>query len=350
VKGKTESGEAIKGGLGLRVGEWVQVREPGEIFATLDETHALHGLPFMPEMLQYCGRRFRVEKSAHKTCDTINNYTIRRMENAVHLEGLRCGGEAHGGCQAACLLFWKDAWLKRVTGSHSAQPAPSARSSQPEDVDALQRSTRVNGSHADGLEHYRCQATDLLKATSEVRRRDRWDPRFYVKDLTTGNVKIWSFVFYGLFAAFNAFMLHWRGRRYPHLRGLSGQKTPQVILNLKPGDLVRVRTKDEIMATLNVGMKNRGLWFDVEMLPFCDGVFKVLRRVDRIINEKTGAMMQLPGPCVILDGVTCGGNLSHCRMFCPRAIYPYWREAWLQNAGAPSHANNREVTESVTPC
>ena len=57
--------------LNLRVGEWVQVRSAEEIMATLDESGCVDGLPFMPEMLQYCGRVFRVFKSAHKTHDTI---------------------------------------------------------------------------------------------------------------------------------------------------------------------------------------------------------------------------------------------------------------------------------------
>src|ERR1700675_2625516 len=105
--------------LGLRAGDWVEVRNADEIVATLDERGRLDALPFMPEMLQYCGRRFRVFKSAHKTCDTIEQYKGRRMTSAVHLEGLRCDGAAHGGCQAGCLLFWKEAWLERV---HNTKP------------------------------------------------------------------------------------------------------------------------------------------------------------------------------------------------------------------------------------
>ena len=67
----------------------------------------------MPQMFQYCGKRFRVYKRAHKTCDTVNPIAGRRLADAVHLE-LRCDGKAYGGCQAACLIFWKEAWLKRV--------------------------------------------------------------------------------------------------------------------------------------------------------------------------------------------------------------------------------------------
>src|SRR6185503_9144504 len=89
---------------------FVEIRSKAEILATLDKSGRFEGLPFMPEMLAFCGKRFRVYKRAHKTCDTVNKTGGRRMNAAVHLEGLRCSGEAHGGCQAACLLFWKEAW------------------------------------------------------------------------------------------------------------------------------------------------------------------------------------------------------------------------------------------------
>lgn len=50
--------------LNLRVGELVEVRSEAEILATLDENGELENLPFMPEMLQFCGQRFRVDKLA----------------------------------------------------------------------------------------------------------------------------------------------------------------------------------------------------------------------------------------------------------------------------------------------
>jgi hypothetical protein len=100
--------------LKLRAGELVEVKTKEEILATLDDQGTLDRLPFMPEMLEFCGKRFKVFKRAHKTCDTIEYTGSRWMKNAVHLEGTRCTGSDHGGCQAACLLFWKEAWLRRV--------------------------------------------------------------------------------------------------------------------------------------------------------------------------------------------------------------------------------------------
>ena len=73
------------------------------------------------------------------------------------------------------------------------------------------------------------------------------------------------------------------------------------------------------------------MWFDAEMLPYCGkGPFRVLSRVERLINEKTGQMVQLKNPCIILDGVTCSGNYLYHRMFSPRHEYIYLREIWLE--------------------
>src|SRR6266404_8429788 len=91
--------------LNLRAGELVQVRSEPEILSTLDANGRLDALPFMPEMLQYCGQRFRVYKRADKTCDNIKDWNLRRVRNTVHLTGVRCDGSAHGGCDAGCLIF-----------------------------------------------------------------------------------------------------------------------------------------------------------------------------------------------------------------------------------------------------
>ena len=321
-----------------RAGDWVEVQSASDILATLDDQGCLDSLPFMPEMLQYCGKTFQIYKSAHKTCDTIEQYKGRSMKNAVHLEGLRCNGEAHGGCQAACLLFWKEAWLKPVdypklktnlaeTPSEISHLTGSDRSAC--GVDVLISATRQAATEGQSTEErYSCQATDLLQATRPLR---WWDLRQYAKDLTSRNVRLRDFVRYVAIAAFNVVTrLHWRLRRYPNIIGLAGEKTPTELLDLQAGELVQVRSKDEITRTLNDRKRNRGLSFDVEMVPYCGGTHRVLRRVERIINEKTGQMIHLPNVCIVLEGVTCSGCLSTNRLFCPRNLYPYWHEIWLK--------------------
>src|SRR5260370_40632643 len=100
--------------LNLKAGDWVEVRSPEQILATLDENGCLENLSFMPEMFAFCGQRLRVYKRAHKTCDTVNDYKCRRMKDAVHLEGVRCDGQSHRGCEASCLIYWKTAWLRKL--------------------------------------------------------------------------------------------------------------------------------------------------------------------------------------------------------------------------------------------
>src|SRR5262249_12292145 len=100
----------------FKVGDWVEVCSKEEILRTLDSNGHLDGMPYMPAMSAFCGKGFQVYKRAHKTCDTIFPVRGRRVGNVVHLE-TRCNGSAHGGCQAKCMLFWKDEWLKPVAGA-----------------------------------------------------------------------------------------------------------------------------------------------------------------------------------------------------------------------------------------
>src|SRR6266704_2881516 len=95
----------------LSAGDWVWVRTKEEILATLDKNCRFEEVPFMPEMLQYCGQKMRVFKRAHKLCDTQYSSAGRTMEKAVLLEGARCTGRDFGGCELNCLMFWKESWL-----------------------------------------------------------------------------------------------------------------------------------------------------------------------------------------------------------------------------------------------
>ena len=76
--------------------------------------------------------------------------------------------------------------------------------------------------------------------------------------------------------------------------------------------------------------KNRGLYFDREAVPFCGQKFRVLKRVSQILDEETGRMLRFKTPSVILDGAYCNSRYSNKRLFCPRRIYPMWRENWLE--------------------
>jgi hypothetical protein len=90
---------------------------------------------------------------------------------------------------------------------------------------------------------------------------------------------------------------------------------------------VRIKSREEIVRTLDVNNSNRGLSFDPEMVAYCGRQARVLRRVERVVDERTGRLLSLKRACIVLEDVTCRGEFHRC---CPRADYPFWREAWLE--------------------
>lgn len=346
----------------LRVGDVVEVRPAHEILATLDSNGDCERLPFMPEMLAFAGKRFRVTASAHKTCDTIHGTGGRRLESAVHLADLRCSGAAHGGCQAECLLFWKSAWLRRIDDPVAVSDPQGVDTAASEDIPLLVEN--ACSSSETGVVRYRCQATRLFDATMPLA---WWDLRQYWADVRYGNVTLSHAL--ATLALASVFQLQklpigyrvsrWiygqlhrvmRGTPDPHLQGLIGDgcQTPDARLDLKVGDVVEIRGKDEIARSVNRENRNRGLTVDEEMTTYCGGRYSVTTRVERIVNERTGVMMNFKNPCIVLDGVHCKGEYSAERLLCPRRITVYWREIWLKPDPAASgnalHTHRSEGT------
>ncbi|MGH9960381.1 MAG: hypothetical protein ACREBC_25205 [Pyrinomonadaceae bacterium] len=339
----------------FRTGGTVEVRSKEEILATLDQRGSLDRLPFMPEMLQYCGQRFRVGAVAHKTRDTARQtWTNRRLDTTVHLAGLRCDGSAHGGCQAECNLFWKDAWLKPVakTGLEGAKrvEATNTRASGCTQAQLLNNTQLSLGGEGDEP-IYSCQATQMYEATQALA---WWDVRQYVFDVTAGNHsagRVFRVLFlaslrwlrnrilrhmpwaHRFFKPLNERMHQWlTGRASPSLNAQipDGQPTPTGRLNLKPGEYVRIKAQLDIEQTVDKKGMNRGLGFDLEeMAPYCGRVVTVHKAVTQIIHEPTGKMLHMKQPCIMLEGVVCKAEYARCRLNCPREIPSYWRELWL---------------------
>jgi len=328
---QTRAGTA-PGVLNLKVGELVEVRSAEEILATLDERGELDSLPFMPEMLNFCGQRLTVHKVAHKVCDTITRGGMRRMTGAVHLTGARCDGSAHGGCQTACSMYWKEAWLRKVDG-----PEPS-RSDDLATGRPLLKLVEINArkESVDGEERFACQATELNRAAPVcLPFRDFGQ---YVEDVRTGNATVWATARTILAGLFNYFQRMSKkvlprqlwikgGAPWGFVRGRVTGRTPSGELNLQPGELVRIKPKAVIERTLDENRLNRGMGFEEEMARYCGQTARVLNRVDRCIDEKTGRMLTMKSPCIVLEGVVCTGAYKGN---CPREFVPFWREIWLE--------------------
>lgn len=339
----------ISAHLGLRAGDWVVIRSKEEILSTLDDNARLDSLPFHPEMFEFCGQKIQVSKTGHKTCDTIKKTGGRRMHNAVHLGNLRCNGSAHGDCQADCLFYWKESWLKRV--SDTSTPSTFSENTACTE-ERVQRATQdLNSEPNVDDPTWSCQNTSLYDASEPLA---WWDVRQYIKDVTSGNHTIWHMIKiltaggyrslvqlgygYGLLIKFyNAFQKLRGGKPFPIGSGniVVGEPTPTEVLDLQPGEWVEVKSPDELRSTLNQQGFNRGMRFDMEMLKYAGERYKVEMRVDLLINEETGKMMKMKTPCIQLEDVFCRAECTMWRLGCPRASSTYWREIWLKRVDGP---------------
>lgn len=104
---------------GLKTGDWVEVRSVKEIFSSLDAQGKLNGLSFTSEMLNYCGKRFKIYKNLDKIILEATGELRKIKTPTVLLEGVICDGTAHGQCDKSCFLFWRENWLKKVPSSNN---------------------------------------------------------------------------------------------------------------------------------------------------------------------------------------------------------------------------------------
>ena len=293
------------------LGQTVWVHDLETILQTLDSDGKLDGLPFMPEMIPFCGQAFRISCLPEMSC--VEGFGFRGLSNIVFLDNLRCSANAHNGCQRECLLFWKDAWINEQP---SSQVTNSLMDSSIVDKDRLKT---LRG------DRYICQSTELAGATTEYQ-----EPQSGITDklrqnlrkMMQGEMSISEFITVIL----KAILI-----RLKPLLGIDTsnsvhgqlQKTESISLNLQPGDWVEVKNRKEIEKTLDTTGKNKGLLFDPPMLNYCGKRYRVANRLEKIILEETGKMVQLKNTVVLEDVV--------CRAWgCPRANLHFWREIWLK--------------------
>lgn len=102
------------------------------------------------------------------------------------------------------------------------------------------------------------------------------------------------------------------------------------VLNLQPGEYIEVKSKAEILTTLDEDGRLNGLAYIPAMSEFSGKRFKVFKRMETMYQEESGNVRRLRNT-VLLDGVHCDGLL----MRCDRACLFYWREAWLRRVDGP---------------
>ena len=238
----------------------LKLKSPAAITHTLDENGSLDGLPFMPEMAEMCGQRFRVMRQAEKTCFEVSHgaYTTREFLNndVFLLKGLRCSGTTHDGCQRLCAIFWKRAWLKKVEEGH-ASPAFS-----PCEMALLTKKLKTKSSAT----RYFCQSTAARESyptgTHQAQEHHRKIPsRHTIRRCgRLGNDPAFDRAFRqkNEESVFRQTSIAWNLAKDP-------RRNPA----LQPGEIVEIKTIEEMQATLDGDGRNRGLICDLELRKFC---------------------------------------------------------------------------------
>jgi hypothetical protein len=302
----------------LLPGDVVRIRSLPEILATLDPQGSLDGMPFQPEMMKFCGSEAQVFRCLDKIYDYGRTKHMRRLEGCVLLSNLRCDGSAHEGCEANCYLIWKTEWLQ-CSAAARAEAAPPAI-----DVARVSNVVAMNTRHDKTL---RCQFTELHGCSREYGKislsRD-------LIPLLSGNYSGKAWLIAILTRIFNG-VQRWRsGIQFPPLPALGEHLTTDSTA-LLVGERVVVLSIEQIARTLNSQGKNKGLWFDVEMVKHCGREYHVTASVQKIIDDATGEMRLMKTPCIMLETVDSTGETLH---FNAQHDPIFWRESWLRRAGA----------------
>jgi hypothetical protein len=95
---------------------------------------------------------------------------------------------------------------------------------------------------------------------------------------------------------------------------------------MQAGDRVRVKSRDEILQTLDNWNELAGCGFMDEMWEFCDTEQVVLKRVERFLDERDYRIKRVKRVYLLEDRL-CTGTIDFGR--CDRSCFYFWREEWL---------------------
>lgn len=112
-----------------------------------------------------------------------------------------------------------------------------------------------------------------------------------------------------------------RSRSYPK----STPMPQEHVLDLQPGDLVQIKSEEEVRQTLDSSNRSCGLGFMEGMSQHCGKTYRVYKPVKTIILEGTGEVRRMKNT-VLLEGVICDGE----RLGCDRSCFYFWKESWLK--------------------
>jgi hypothetical protein len=98
------------------------------------------------------------------------------------------------------------------------------------------------------------------------------------------------------------------------------------------GELVRVRSREEILSTLDPFKELKGCAFLPDMYQYCGTEQRVLRSMRHFMDERDYKLKKVRG-VILLENVMCNGTPTFGE--CDRCCFLFWREEWLERINEP---------------
>jgi hypothetical protein len=135
-------------------------------------------------------------------------------------------------------------------------------------------------------------------------------------------------------APWNHYVKKWLKRAYYISLRWHGASSAQAAANrfapvvqFKRGELVRVRSHEEIASTLDPFNELKGCAFLPDMYQYCGTQQHVLMVMQRFIDERDYKLKKARG-VILLENVICHGTTTFGA--CDRCCFLFWREEWLE--------------------
>jgi hypothetical protein len=119
----------------------------------------------------------------------------------------------------------------------------------------------------------------------------------------------------------------WQSDEINNQKSIAHEQVQPAPLDLVAGDLVRVRPRGQIFATLDSEGKLKGCAFIDVMWPYCGTTHRVFKPVHRFVDERNYKVRNTHG-MVLLEGAMCDGTSFYGS--CDRSCFFFWREEWLE--------------------
>lgn len=281
-------------------GDTVRVKDRERISGSIQPARKTDGCLFMDQMWDYCGQTFKVSKVVDVFYDERKREHFRPRSSIYILEGLTCEGRMGHfpfQCDRGCFILWHEDWLEKVQES---QESPQSVGQQP--CTAGEESPPM------------CQ----LECISEIEQQNSWlysKWRSFIMTCSTCKSRVR-----------NTMPRHAGDSGYSKTTSQAPRGNRDQI---HPGDMVKVRSQDEIQNTLDTSGRTRGCLFTEGMEAHCGKEYRVFRRVDHFFDEakqKTCKCNNL----FLLEGAYCN------RTSCDRNCFYFWHGSWLQKIQRPT--------------